>query len=283
MDVSTFLAHRKTLTTPAGDIACTELGTGPAALFVHGAGTSGLLWRNAIEQLSGTSRCVAVDLPAHGGSAARDDMSAAALAGVLAEVCDGLGLGQVDLVGNDTGGAVAQIFAARHPERLRSLTLTNCDCEGNFPPPGFAPVIEQARQGALAPLLAALAANPEAWPANPLSVGYQYPERVPQEVWREHLTGIGGTAERARDFERLLAALDAADIEAVSEPLRALDVPTLLVWGTGDAGFGIKWAYYLRDLIPGAREVVEADEAKLFFPEERPGDLVPHLRRFWDR
>jgi hypothetical protein len=43
------------------------------------------------------------------------------------------------------------------------------------------------------------------------------------------------------------------------------------------------WAYYLRDLIPGAREVVEVDGAKLFFPEERPGDLVPHLDRHWGR
>ena len=283
MDVNTFLSHRRSLTTPSGEIAYTELGTGPAVLFVHGVGTSGLLWRNAIEELRGTSRCVAVDLPAHGGSAARDDMSAAALAGVLAELCDGLGLGQVDLVGNDTGGAVAQIFAARHPEWLRSLTLTNCDCEGNFPPPDFAPVIEQARQGALAPLLAALAANPETWPTNPLSVGYQYPERVSEEVWRAYLTGIGGTIERARESERLLAALDAADIEAVGEPLRALDVPTLLVWGTGDTGFDIKWAYYLRDLIPGAKEVVEVDGAKIFVPEERPEDLVPHLRRFWGR
>ena len=98
-------------------------------------------------ELSDTSRCIAVDLPAHGASAARDDMSPAALAEALADLCDGLGLGQVDLVGNDTGGAIAQIFAARHPDKIRTLTLTNCDCEGNFPPADFAPVIEQARQG----------------------------------------------------------------------------------------------------------------------------------------
>ena len=283
MEVSTFTAHRRSLDTPAGEIAYTELGSGPVALFVHGLGTSGVLWRQVIEELRDTSRCIAVDLPAHGGAPARDDMSAAAVAQMLADLCDGLGLTQVDLVGNDTGGAVAQIFAARHPERIRSLTLTNCDCEGNFPPPEFAPVIEQARQGAIASVMAALAANPATWPTSPLSVGYQYPDRVPEEVWRAYLTGIAGTMERARESERLIAALDAADIEAVSQQLRALEAPTLLVWGTGDPGFGIKWAYYLRDLIPGAREVVEVDGAKLFFPEERPGDLIPHLRRHWGR
>jgi pimeloyl-ACP methyl ester carboxylesterase len=283
MDVSTFNTHRRSLDTPAGEIAYTELGSGPVALFVHGLGTSGLLWRQVIENLSDTSRCIAIDLPLHGGTPAREDMSVAALAQVVADLCDGLRLTQVDLVGNDTGGAVAQIFAARHPDLIRSFTLTNCDCAGNFPPPDFVPTIETARKGMLAPVLAAIVADPSTWPTNPLGVGYEHPDQVPDEVWRAYLTAIGGTMERARDFERLLAALDSADLDAVSEPLRALDAPTLLVWGTGDPTFGVKWAYHLRDLIPGAREVIEIDGAKIFFPEERPGDLIPHLRRHWGR
>jgi pimeloyl-ACP methyl ester carboxylesterase len=287
MDASTFTAQRQVLSTPAGDIAYTEFGSGPAAVFVHGIGTSGLLWRHVIEEMADTSRCIAIDLPAHGGTPARAEMSASALAQVVTDLCDGLGLAQLDLVGNDTGGAVAQIFAARHPARLRSLTLTNCDCEGNFPPPDFAPVVDLARQGLLAPQLIALAeqlkADPAAWATSPLGVSYQHPEQVPVEVRQSYLAAAGGSQQRASDFERLLAAIDPADLEAVSGALNALDVPTLLVWGTGDAAFGIKWAYFLRDMIPGAREVIEVDEAKLFFPEERPGDLVPHLGAHWGR
>src|SRR5215471_10891571 len=55
----------------------------------------------------------------------REDLSVGAIADVLEELCDGLRLGQVDLVANDTGGAISQIFAARYPGRLRSFTLTN--------------------------------------------------------------------------------------------------------------------------------------------------------------
>jgi pimeloyl-ACP methyl ester carboxylesterase len=283
MDVTTFTAHRKTLAAPGGDIGYTEFGDGPAALFVHGLATSGVLWRNVIGQLAGTSRCVAIDLPAHGGSQARKDASPAGMADAVAELCDGLGLGQVDLVGNDTGGAVAQIFAARQPERLRSLSLTNCDTEGNFPPPEFAPLVETARRGEVAPALVAMAGDPAQWPAGPLSFGYQEPALVPEDVWRAYYTPLGATLDRARDFERVLAALDPADLTSAQAGLAALTVPTQIVWGTADAAFGVKWAHELRALIPGARDVIEIDGAKVFFPDERPGDLVPHLRRLWGR
>lgn len=282
MDVSTFLSHRQPQATSSGEIAYTEFGNGPAALFVHGLGTSGALWRHVIEELSSTTRCLAADLPAHGGSPARPDMSATALAEALADLCDSLGLSQADVVANDTGGAIAQIFAARHPDKIRTLTLTNCECAGNFPPLDFAPFVEQARQGTLAPLMAEVAANPESWSAHPLNAGYQHPARIPQDAWRDYLSGQA-TIERARDLERLIASLDAADIEAVDGQLRTLSVPTLLVWGDADPAFPIKWAHRLRDMIPGTREVIEVHGAKVLFPEECPEDLVPHLRRHWGR
>src|SRR5207248_1073704 len=64
-------------------------------------------------------------------------------------------------------------------------------------------------------------------------------------------------------------------------PSEPLTVPTLVVWGTGDEFFDLSWAGWLRDTIPGVREVVEVTGAKLFFPDERAAELVGHLRRFW--
>jgi pimeloyl-ACP methyl ester carboxylesterase len=284
LDVSTFITRRRSLPAPGGEIAYAEFGdrAAPAALFVHGLATSGLLWRHVIEQLSGTSRCIAIDLPAHGGTPAREELSVAALAEVVTQLCDGLGLGQVDLVANDTGGAISQIFAARHPERLRSLTLTNCDTDGNFPPPELAPMVELARQGQVAPTLVAIAGDPASWRVSLLAGLYDDPAKIPDEVWREYYA-IGETTDRARDVERMIASFDPADLAAASEGLRTLRVPTLIAWGTGEPMFGVKWAYQLCDMIPGARDVIEVVGAKLFFPEERPGDLVPHLRRHWGR
>ena len=62
---------------------------------------------------------------------------------------------------------------------------------------------------------------------------------------------------------------------------RELTVPTLVVWATGDEFFDLRWAYWLRDTIPGVVNVVEIEGAKLFFPDERASDLVPHLQQFW--
>lgn len=283
MDVSAFTARRRMVNTDAGEIAYTEFGDGPAAVFVHGLGTNGVLWRHVIGELATASRCIAIDLPAHGGTPPSDDPSPGAMAEVVADLFDGLGLGQADLVANDTGGAIAQIFAARHPERLRSLTLTNCDTEGNFPPPGFAPVVEAARQGQLAEQMVALFGTPAAWRSSPLAVGYENPAAIPDQTWLAYLAPIAETIDRARHFERMLGAIHSDELAAVSPALSTLETPTLLVWGTGDEAFGVKWAYQLQELIPGAGEVIEIEGAKLFFPDERPGDLVPHLRRFWGR
>jgi pimeloyl-ACP methyl ester carboxylesterase len=287
MDVSTFIARRRSLPADGGEIAYTEFGDpgAPAALFVHGLATGGLMWRHVIEQLSPATRCVAIDLPAHGGTPARADMSISALADVLEELRGGLGLGQVDLVGNDTGGAVCQVFAARYPDSLRSLTLTNCDTDGNFPPPDFAPMVELARQGKLAEGFAAIARDPASWVSGPLAALYNDPAKVPDEVWRQYYNaGSSDPLASARDIERIMAAMDPALLAAATPGLRALRVPTLIVWGTAEeSNFGIKWAYALRELIPGARDVIEVDGAKLLFPEERPNDLVPHLRDFWGR
>jgi pimeloyl-ACP methyl ester carboxylesterase len=54
-----------------------------------------------------------------------------------------------------------------------------------------------------------------------------------------------------------------------------------VVWATADIFFPVKWAYWLKDTIPGCKRVVEVEGARLFFPEERPDALVTPLRELW--
>jgi pimeloyl-ACP methyl ester carboxylesterase len=285
MRLDEFNALRHTVETPSGPIGYVDAGEGPAALFVHGVGTGAYLWRNVIAELSGERRCVALDLPLHGATPAADDQdfSLGALATVVADFCDALELEALDLVANDTGGAIAQMLAVRRPERVRTFTLTNCDTHDNFPPEAFKPTIELAARGELAPRAAALLANLDVVRAGAIGAGYEHPERVSDETLRTYLEPLFGTPQAARGFERLLTSLDSAELVAIEPDLRRFTAPALVVWGTGDPFFGIEWAHWLRDTIPGATEVVEIEAARLFFPEERAGELVPHLRRHWVR
>jgi pimeloyl-ACP methyl ester carboxylesterase len=292
MQLTELEEHRHSIATRSGEISYIDVGpvgpvgpvgTGPVALFVHGVATNAYLWRNVIGALSGKRRCVALDLPLHGRSpvTAGQDLSVAALAAGLEDFCDALGLTGIDLVANDTGGAVAQVFAARHPERLATLAFTNCDTAGNLPPEDFKPTVELARAGDLAPTAVALFADLDAAAKVAFGNGYEHLDRVDPAVIRSYLEPCFGSLERAREFERLLAAMDDADLEAVTPRLRELTVPTLIVWGTGDAFFDVSWAYRLRDTIPGTTRVVTVDGARLFFPDERAMDLVPHLEQHW--
>jgi pimeloyl-ACP methyl ester carboxylesterase len=276
-------SHRRTVETASGPVSYVEVGDGRPAVFVHGVATNALLWRHVMAGLADTARCLALDLPLHGHTpvAPGQDLTLTALAEVVEGFCDALGLDAVDLVANDTGGAVAQIFAARHPERLRTFTLTNCETDDNVPPPSFAPVVEAAAAGLLAPGGPALVADLDLARATAYGVGYEHPELVDDEVLRAYVEPVLGTEERGRQFERFLTSLHAADLVAAEPALRRLQVPTLVVWGTGDETFAPSAAAWLRDTIPGVTEVVELDGARLFFPEERPQELVAELRRFW--
>jgi pimeloyl-ACP methyl ester carboxylesterase len=286
MDLGAFDARRATIPTRRGAISVIDtgdIGAGPAAVFVHGVGTNAYLWRHVIGRLSREHRCVALDLPLHGRSPARADQafSLGALAEVVADLCDGLDLAAIHLVAHDTGGALAQIFAARHPDRLVSLTLTNCETHDNVPPDAFKPTVELARAGQLAPAAPGLLADLGAARAAVFAMGYEDPERLSTDMVRAFLEPVIGTAEAAKLFERLLASLEPDDLLRVEPALAQLTVPTLVVWGTGDEFFDLRWAYWLRDTIPGVTRVIEIEGAKLFFPDERADDLAPHLRRHW--
>ena len=151
----------KTVETASGRIVYAEEGSGPVALFVHGVLLNGYLWRHQLADLSDVRRCIAVDLLAHGNTeiSPDQDVSVTANANMLEEFLDALSIDQVDLVGNDSGGGIAQIFAASYPRRVRTLTLTDCDTHDNWPPEAFKPFLAMAANGGLSTTLNAMLAD----------------------------------------------------------------------------------------------------------------------------
>ena len=276
------MTERRTVTTSSGDITYLAAGDGPAAVFVHGVFLNADLWRHQLDALSDLRRCLAPDLLAHGGSAvpATGPLTMDTQAEMVLSFLDALGLDAVDLVGNDSGGAIAQLVAVRAPGRIRSLTLTNCDTHDNWPPAAFAPIHDLAVAGALADALGALALDPATARAS-LASGFERPDLLSDETVAGFFGPFAASPARARAVQGYVAAMDNGVTVAIQEELARFRAPTLIVWGTADDFFDVSWARWLADTIPGTVRCVELEGAKLFFPAERPEALNAELRRLW--
>jgi pimeloyl-ACP methyl ester carboxylesterase len=258
--------------TSSGRISYIEAGSGPVALFIHGVQLKKHLWRRQLAGLSDIRRCIAVDLLAHGDTEIEpgQDVSVTANANMLREVLDALQIDQVDLVGNDSGGGIAQIFAAFNPNRVRSLTLTDCDTHDNWPPEAFKAFVAMAVAGGLNDTLNAMLADKAIYRSpGALGPGYERPEDVSDESIEIYLRPLVRSEQRTRDLQRFVAAFDHKHTVVIEPKLRQLQAPTLIVWGTDDVYFPVKWAYWLAETIPGAKPPVELVGARIFFPEER--------------
>ena len=200
---------------------------------------------------------------------------------MLAAFCEAMGLAEVDLVANDSACAIAQIFAVNHPERLRTLTLTNGDTHDNYPPEPFKPTIGLAATGALSAQRQAFFDNPELLRAG-FAPGCEDIDRVAPETLAAYVRPLFASEASAKNLERWLVGLqDNSQTTSIAPRLRKLTTPTLVVWGTGDVFFPVKWAYWLEGAIPGVRKVVELEGGRLFLPEDRPDELAAALRQHW--
>jgi pimeloyl-ACP methyl ester carboxylesterase len=287
MNAAAFHASRRFVDLPCGRIAYVEQGQGPAVVFLHGVPLNGYHWRHIMAGLSDMRRCIALDLMGLGYTevAPEQDVTFTAQARMLAQFIDALGLEQIDLVANDSGGAAAQIFAVNHPQRLRTLTLTNCDVHDGWPTDNFLPTIEAARQGTLANGFEAMLNNPKAARARFQQRAYADASVLTDEALRVYLEPVLATPERRAQFHRYVLGFDVgqnAQTVAIEPRLRQLHVPTLIVWGLDDIFFHVKWAHWLRETIPGVVDLVTVPDAKLFFPEDRPQALIKPLRAFYD-
>src|SRR5215813_12420054 len=181
---------KQSVQTASGRISYAERGVGPVALFVHGVLLNGYLWRHQLANLSDIRRCIALDLLAHGDTeiSPDQDVSVTANAEMLREFLDALKIDQVDLVGNDSGGGIAQIFAALYPKRVRSLTLTDCDAHDNWPPEAFKPFLAMAAAGGLREALQAMLSDKSIY-RSPQALGpaYEHPELLSDESIEKYL------------------------------------------------------------------------------------------------
>lgn len=279
-----FDATRKYVDTSFGRIAYVERGHGPVALFIHGALLSGYQWRHQLAQLSDIRRVIALDTMAMGHTEKRpgQPLGLAHQGAMFKAFLDALDIHQVDLIGNDSGGGAAQIFAARNPGYVRSLTLTNCEVHAYEHNPAFDRFRASVASGALARALQAAADKP-AIARRAFAAAYQFPDQLTEEAIRTYAAPLVASPERIQQLADYVTAITNRDLIEIEPLLRALAAPTLVMWGLADEFFPVKWAHWLRDHLPGVTEVVELPGARAFWPEEQPALLNEKLRALWAR
>lgn len=254
--------------TPAGSVTDTLMAVNGTRLYVHreGSGDPMVVVHGGpvldhgylvepLRPLGSDYELIFYDQRLSGRSAGSVDSTSVTLANFVADLEQlraKLGLGRIHLLGHSWGGLIAAKYALEHPTRLRSLVLVS-------PMPPSATLWQEEEGAARAAItpgdtagigeLRASAAfeagEPEAIERMlRLSFRSQFADPSQASSLRFHIEE--DYRERASQFRYLLPDLTTYDL---TDPLRELRVPTLLVYGTAERG-AQRTADTLRALLP---------------------------------
>ena len=254
---------------------------GRPVVFVHGYLMGGSLWSELSTRLAARGlRCISPTWPlgAHPEPMAPGaEVTPRGVAAMIAGFLEKLDLRDVVLVGNDTGGALCQVVAVNHPERLGALVLTNCDAFENFPPSFFKALLAAAKvpgalKASLAPMRTAAARR------SPLGYGMLSHGDV-DHLAREWVKPVFENDGVFDDLRRFTLGLDKQVTLDAAERLPQFDKPALLAWATDDKLFPLKDAHRLAERLPDAR-VETIDRSRTFSMIDQPDRLAELIGEF---
>lgn len=257
--MTTTVARKHVVGVGDARVSYLDEGAGYPVLLLHGCPFSSYVWRTIIPRLSDSFRCIAPDLRGLGDTETPPgaDWSVPAQATTVLGLLDRLGIGTAHVVGHDQGGAIAQLLAAHHPDRVGRLVLCNAEAYDNWPSAEERPFLRATQLPILGPLVL------WAWSRRPLfklalttGNAVHDPRVLTRELLDGYLAANLATGHRRGKTRRYLGCqLDPANNRVTLDALPALkrfDHPTLLIWGAADPHFGPDWAERLRADIPGA-------------------------------
>lgn len=273
--------------TSFGRIAYLETGgdAKPPLLFVHGIPTSSYLWRDVIRLLQNDFHCYAPDLMGLGDSECDPEKTPFHMdnqAEMLIEFMHCLGHDEFGLVCHDQGGAAAQIIAARQPDKVSALVITDCVCYDNWP----VPAIRQIQRLLQVPVLPALMIKSGLglWlqtheRTSAFKRGVYDPKKLSEEAITEYLRPTRSPEGAAR-FKAFALAGAPRYTQLALSGLRQFDKPTAIIWAADDHYLSPSWGRKLFEEIPGAERFELVPFCGHFWQEERPAEFVSIMGEF---
>jgi pimeloyl-ACP methyl ester carboxylesterase len=277
--MTTLTSERKEIQLPAGRIRYREAGEGKPVVFVHGYLVDGRLWDGVVDRLSGSHRCFAPDWPFGAQQVAMNptaDLSPTGLARLIADFLERLELDDVTIVGNDSGGAISQVLAANHPDRIGRLVLTNCDSHDNFPPGIFKALPHLAKLPGGITLLS----GPFRIPMVGRAAFAPFSRKgIPKDLVASWLEAGTRDSAALRDLKKVTVGLDKRYTLEAAAKLRGTDLPLLLLWAPDDKFFPIKYAECLASELNNT-QLIQIPDAKTFVPLDQPERVADEIAEF---
>jgi pimeloyl-ACP methyl ester carboxylesterase len=258
-------------------------GDGPPIVLLGGLLMDASLWDDVVARLSRGHRCIAPTLPlgAHRRPMRADaDLSPRGIARLVTELLERLELDDVTLVGNDTGGAIAQLVAGEQPARVGRLVLVSCEAFENFPPGLSGKTL--VATGMLPPALFGLAMQPlRLRPLRRLPLTFGWLTKRGDAVAARWLKPVLTQNEIRRDTVRLLREISSNRrllLEA-AERLPSFDRPALIAWATEDRLMPPAHGRRLAEILPRGR-LVEIPDSYTLVPLDQPAALADTIEHF---
>jgi len=280
---SELLGEPSRVALPGGELELFRRGSGPPIVFSHGWLANANMWRDVVELLAARHTCITLDLPLGSHRVAMApgaDLSPDGCGELIAGVLDELGLQEVTLVGNDSGGAYSQIALAAHPERVARLVLNSCETPyDEFPPPPFDGLPAAAADPAsLGGLLGALS-DPEVRRA-PAAYGLLIKHEIDERVFDSYALPCLRDPDILRDTAKVMASACSPPVHAAGRTLIAsFERPVLFAWSPEDRVFDPAHAERYAQALADAR-VVLIEDAYSFTPEDQPAALARAIGEF---
>ena len=258
-------------------------GDGPVLVLLHGLMMDGSLWDGPIDDLSIDHRCVAPTLPlgAHRHAMAADaDLSLTGLARLVTEFLDRLDLNDVTLIGNDTGGAIAQLVIANASPRVGRVVLASCEAFDNIPPGLTGRTL--ALTGRLSPRLFGLFMQQmRLRPLRRLPLAFGWLTKRGDAATARWVKPVLEQAEIRRDAVRVLRAVmgDRRVLVDVARRLSGFERPALVVWASEDRVMPLEHGRRLADLLPQGR-LFDVDDSYTLIPLDQPVWFAHVVREF---